>query len=196
MNEKSIEEMLAEKQIKEFNNSKFGQFFNSQKLKEQELTYLNNKALDIVNEEDLFEIMSLIPQPFITDENKNVDVLSLIYNNFLEHTEIPLTLPIFSFLSFLSAFCVKNEITYTIPLSDEKLPLDTWITILAPSGSGKSFSNSQMKKVIPTGIDGKKVIEPNFVKPNGPAKFIEDLSNLPTTKSGENQFGFWIEDEV
>ena len=43
MNEKSIEEMLAEKQIKEFNNSKFGQFFNSQKLKEQELTYLNNK---------------------------------------------------------------------------------------------------------------------------------------------------------
>ena len=42
MNEKSIEEMLAEKQIKEFNNSKFGQFFNSQKLKEQELTYLQN----------------------------------------------------------------------------------------------------------------------------------------------------------
>ncbi|WP_048982288.1 hypothetical protein, partial [Escherichia coli] len=86
MSEKSIEEMLAEKQIKEFNESKFGQFFNSKKLKEQELTYLNNKALDIVNEEDLFEIMSLIPQPFITDENKNVDVLSLIYNNFLEHT--------------------------------------------------------------------------------------------------------------
>lgn len=196
MSEKSIEEMLAEKQIKEFNKSKFGQFFNNKKLKEQELTYLNNKALDIVNEEDLFEIMSLIPQPFITDENKNVDVLSLIYNNFLEHTEIPLTLPIFSFLSFLSAFCVKNEITYTIPLSDEKSPLDTWITILAPSGSGKSFSNSQMKKVIPTGIDGKKVIEPNFVKPNGPAKFIEELSNLPTTKNGENQFGFWIEDEV
>jgi hypothetical protein len=30
-----------------------------------------------VNEEDLFEIMSLIPQPFITEENKNVDVLKL-----------------------------------------------------------------------------------------------------------------------
>ena len=140
MNEKSIDEILAERQLKEFNESKFGQFFNNQKLKEQELTYLNNKALDIVNEEDLFEIMSLIPQPFITEENKNVDVLSLIYNNFLENTEIPLTLPIFSFLSFLSAFCVKNEITYTIPLSDEKSPLDTWITILAPSGSAKSRS--------------------------------------------------------
>ena len=196
MNEKSIEEILAERQLKEFNESKFGQFFNNQKLKEQELTYLNNKALDIVNEEDLFEIMSLIPQPFITEENKNVDVLSLIYNNFLENTEIPLTLPIFSFLSFLSAFCVKNEITYTIPLSDEKSPLDTWITILAPSGSAKTFSNSQIKKVIPVGIDGKKVIESNFVKPNGPAKFIEELSNLPETKNGENQYGFWIEDEV
>ena len=177
MNEKSIEEILAERQIKEFNESKFGQFFNNQKLKEQELTYLNNKALDIVNEEDLFEIMSLIPQPFITEENKNVDVLSLIYNNFLENTEIPLTLPIFSFLSFLSAFCVKNEITYTIPLSDEKSPLDTWITILAPSGSAKTFSNSQIKKVIPVGIDGKKVIESNFVKPNGPAKFIDSGSS-------------------
>ena len=196
MNEKSIDEILAERQLKEFNESKFGQFFNNQKLKEQELTYLNNKALDIVNEEDLFEIMSLIPQPFITEENKNVDVLSLIYNNFLENTEIPLTLPIFSFLSFLSAFCVKNEITYTIPLSDEKSPLDTWITILAPSGSAKTFSNSQIKKVIPVGIDGKKVIESNFVKPNGPAKFIEELSNLPETKNGENQYGFWIEDEV
>ena len=196
MNEKSIEEILAERQLKEFNESKFGQFFNNQKLKEQELTYLNNKALDIVNEEDLFEIMSLIPQPFITEENKNVDVLSLIYNNFLENTEIPLTLPIFSFFSFLSAFCVKNEITYTIPLSDEKSPLDTWITILAPSGSAKTFSNSQIKKVIPVGIDGKKVIESNFVKPNGPAKFIEELSNLPETKNGENQYGFWIEDEV
>ena len=67
---------------------------------------------------------------------------------------------------------------------------------MAPSGSAKTFSNSQIKKVIPVGIDGKKVIESNFVKPNGPAKFIEELSNLPETKNGENQYGFWIEDEV
>ena len=33
MNEKSIEEILAERQLKEFNESKFGQFFNNQKLK-------------------------------------------------------------------------------------------------------------------------------------------------------------------
>jgi hypothetical protein len=53
----------------EFKKSSFGKFFTAKQMKEQELTYLNNKALDIVNEEDLFEIMSLIPQPFITNEN-------------------------------------------------------------------------------------------------------------------------------
>ena len=41
-------------------------------------------------------------------------------------------------------------------------------------------------------MDGEKVIAPNFVKPNGPAKFIEELSNLPTTKNGENQFDFGL----
>ncbi|MEY0768341.1 hypothetical protein AB7293_21715, partial [Providencia huaxiensis] len=184
-------------QIKEFEKSAFGQFVKKKRLKEQELTYLNNKALDIVNEEDLFEIMALIPQPFIVDEkDPNLDALSLIYNKFLENTEIPLTLPIFSFLSFLSAYCVKSNITYTLPLSDDKSPLDTWITILAPSGSAKTFSNSQIKKVIPKDLNGNKLIEQNFIKPNGPAKFIEELSNLPPTKDGNSQWGFWIEDEV
>lgn len=181
----------------DFEDSDFGKFFKKIQLKEQELTYLNNKALDLVNEEDLFEIMALIPQPFIVDEkDPKLDALSLIYNKFLENTEIPLTLPIFSFLSFLSAYCVKSNITYTLPLSDDRSPLDTWITILAPSGSAKTFSNSQIKKVIPKDLNGEKLIEQNFIKPNGPAKFIEELSSLPETKDGRSQWGFWIEDEV
>ncbi|HGV5377621.1 TPA: hypothetical protein ACNDLL_004195 [Shigella sonnei] len=184
-------------QIEDFENSAFGKFFKNKKLQEQELIYLNNKALDIINEEDLFEIMSLIPQPFIVnDKDDNLDVLSVIYNKFLENTEIPLSLPIFGFFSFLSAYCVKNNITYTLPLSDDKSPCDTWITVLAPSGSAKTFSIGQIKKVIPTDLDGKKLIEQNFTKPNGPAKFIEELSNLPKTKDGKSQYGFWIEDEV
>jgi len=188
---------IENQSVKDFEDSNFGKFYKKMKLREQELTYLNNKALDIVNEEDLFEIMSLIPQPFIVnDKDPNLDALSLIYNKFLENTEIPLTLPIFSFLSFLSAYCVKSNVTYTIPLSDDKSSLDTWITILAPSGSAKTFSNSQIKKVIPTDLNGDKLIEQNFIKPNGPAKFIEELSNLPETKDGNSQWGFWIEDEV
>jgi len=140
--------------------------------------------------------MSLIPQPFITKENiGKADVLSVIYNNFLEFTEIPLSLPIFSFLSFVSAYCVKNNITHTIPLTgDEKAPLDTWVTVLAPSGSAKTFSYGKIKKIIPENLAGEKLIEPNFIKPNGPAKFIEDLANLPS--KNDTQWGFWFQDEV
>ena len=37
MNEKSIEEILAERQLKEFNESKFGQFFNNQNLNREQV---------------------------------------------------------------------------------------------------------------------------------------------------------------
>lgn len=192
-----INELMSKKDFEVFKNSSFGKFFTAKQLKNQELTYLNNKALDIVNEEDLFEIMSLIPQPFITDENiKNADILSVIYNNFIEETEIPLTLPIFSFFSFLSAFCVKNNITYTMPLSEKKSSVNTWVTVLAPSGSAKTYSLGKIEDMIPVKPDGEKVIEQNFVKPSGPAKFIEEFSNLPESRDGKSQYGFWIEDEV
>ncbi|HBY7363730.1 TPA: hypothetical protein MI633_27695 [Klebsiella pneumoniae] len=199
-NMEDITKIIAEREWEEFKKSSFGKFFTAKQMRNQELTYLNNKALDIVNEEDLFEIMSLIPQPFLTKENvKNADVLSILYNNFLENTEIPLTLPIFSLLSFVSAYCVKNNITHTYPNSNEKTPLDTWVTVLAPSGSAKTFSFSRIKKLIPTDpITGEKVIEQNFVKPNGPAKFIEEFSNLPEVKNSEEeqQWGFWVQDEA
>ena len=64
-----INELVAKRDWEDFKKTGFGKFFTANQMKQQELTYLNNKALDIVNEEDLFEIMSLIPQPFITSEN-------------------------------------------------------------------------------------------------------------------------------
>ena len=159
--------------------------------------YIYNKALEVINEENIFEIMSLIPKPFLTKKTeKEADILSVIYNKFLENTEIPCALPVFSFFSFLSAFCVKNNITYSIPLSDDVNPLDTWITVLAPSGSAKTFSTSQIKKMIPSDLAGEKLIEQNFTRPNGAAKFIQELSELPLTKDGSSQYGYWIEDEA
>jgi hypothetical protein len=164
---------------------------------EEHKTYIYNKALEVINNENIFEIMSLIPNPFLTKSTeKKSDILSIIYSKFLENTEIPCALPVFSFFSFLSAFCVKNNITYEIPLSNEINYLDTWITVLAPSGSAKTFSTSQIKKMIPENIDGKKVIEQNFSRPNGAAKFIEELTQLPKTKDGKHQYGYWIEDEA
>ncbi len=162
-----------------------------------EKAYIYNKALEVINEENIFEIMSLIPKPFLTNNTeKEADILSVIYNKFLENTEIPCALPVFSFFSFLSAYCVKNNITYSIPLSDDKKPLDTWITVLAPSGSAKTFSNAQINKIIPKDLEGKKIIEPNFTRPNGAAKFIQDLAELPETKDGQAQYGYWVEDEA
>lgn len=166
-------------------------------ISEDHKAYIYNKALEVINNENIFEIMSLIPNPFLTKSTENKsDILSLIYSKFLENTEIPCALPVFSFFSFLSAFCVKNNITYEIPLSNEINYLDTWITVLAPSGSAKTFSTSQIKKMIPENIDGKKVIEQNFSRPNGAAKFIEELTQLPKTKDGKHQYGYWIEDEA
>lgn len=166
-------------------------------ISEDHKTYIYNKALEVINNENIFEIMSLIPNPFLTKSTEDKsDILSLIYSKFLENTEIPCALPVFSFFSFLSAFCVKNNITYEIPLSNEINYLDTWITVLAPSGSAKTFSTSQIKKMIPENIDGKKVIEQNFSRPNGAAKFIEELTQLPQTKDGKHQYGYWIEDEA
>ena len=162
-----------------------------------EKAYIYNKALEVINEENIFEIMSLIPKPFLTNNTeKEADILSVIYNKFLENTEIPCALPVFSFFSFISSYCVKNNITYSIPLSDDKKPLDTWITVLAPSGSAKTFSNAQINKMIPKDLEGKKIIEPNFTRPNGAAKFIQDLAELPETKDGQAQYGYWVEDEA
>jgi len=194
--EKDIYNEIAKKDWEDFKNSSFGKFFTAKQLKDQELTYLNNKALNIINEENLFEIMSLIPEPFLTKDSINkTDVLSLIYNNFIENTEIPLSLPIFSFLSYVSAFCIKNNITHTIPLSDKKMSLDTWVTILAPSGSSKTFSHEKITDIIPENLEGEKLIQPNFAKPNGAAKFIEDLATLPEVGE-KHQWGFWVQDEV
>ena len=83
---------------------------------------------------------------------------------------------------FLSAFCVKNNITYSIPLSDDVNPLDTWITVLAPSGSAKTFSTSQIKKMIPSDLAGEKLIEQNFTRPNGAAKIHSRVVRTSTDK--------------
>lgn len=166
-------------------------------LEEMEKEYIYNKALDVINEENIFEIMSLIPKPFVTKaEASEADILSSIYDAFLTHTEVPTALPIFGFLSFVSAYCVKNNITYKIPFDPKVRTLDTWTTVLAPSGSSKTLSISQIQNLIPTDVNGEKIITNNFKKANGPAKFIEELADLPTTPDGKSQYGFWIQDEV
>lgn len=166
-------------------------------IKMDDSNYIFNLAINNKSEDDFLDVLNIIPNPLITESDKEKsDVLSVIFYNFFKNTEIPIALPVFSFLSFLSAFCVKNNITCRIPKTISDTYLDTWVTVLAPSGSAKTMSNSLISKVIPKNINDEKVIENNFLKPSGPAKFIEDLAGLPETIDGDHQWGFWTEDEV
>ncbi|WP_155754454.1 hypothetical protein [Burkholderia vietnamiensis] len=137
------------------------------------------------------EILSIIDSPFT--DYKNNDVLSMIFHKFFTNTEIPVALPIFGFLSLVSAWCVKNKATMTIPLDPRVKQLDTWTIMLAPSGSAKSMSSNIINSMVPPDGGGNSVIEPNFTKPNGPAAFVEQVAKLD---DGETCTGFWIEDEV
>lgn len=159
--------------------------------------YMFNLAINNKSDDDFLDILNLIPDQLITEKDKEKsDVLSVLFYNFYHNTEIPIALPVFSFLSFLSAFCVKNNVTCRIPKTRKNTHLDTWVTMLAPSGAKKTFSYELIESMIPVDINGEKVIEQNFEKPSGPAKFVEDLSNLPETVDGEYQYGYWTEDEV
>lgn len=137
------------------------------------------------------EILSIIDSPF--SDYKNNDVLSMIFHRFFTTTEIPVALPIFGFLSLVSAWCVKNKATMTIPLDPRVKQLDTWTIMLAPSGSAKSMASGIINSMAPPDPEGNSVIEPNFTKPNGPAAFVEQVAKLD---DGETCTGFWIEDEV
>lgn len=139
--------------------------------------------------EPISDILSIIESPFI--DRKDNDILSMIFHRFYSHTDIPITLPIFSFLSLISAYLVKNKTTCLIPGNGKKTELDTWVMCLAPSGSSKTMSMNKIMDLIPVPeIEGESLIEKNFTKPNGPAAFVQNLCAL------ENGRGWWIQDEA
>ncbi|MGK8204499.1 hypothetical protein ACRS8P_17850 [Burkholderia cenocepacia] len=137
------------------------------------------------------ELMSLIDCSMM--DSKSNDLLSTLFWKFYKNTNIPPALPIFTFLSYVSAWCVKNEARIQIPLMKKPSELDTWVMLLAPSGSSKTMSASVIKDLIPNDVEGNKVVEPNFTKPNGPAAFIKDLKELD---NGDSVRVFYQQDEA
>ena len=145
---------------------------------------------------NFIDVLPMIPQPHITEKAK-ADPLSIIYYNFVSKTDIPPALPVFSFLSYLSAFCVDNNIMYKHPTSKPSY-LNTWTLILAPSGAAKSTSKNIIDEVIPRDPEDKPIIQANFEGADGSAAFVAELAK---TKTAEDNYGnkiqpiFWIEDE-
>lgn len=132
------------------------------------------------------EVLNLIDSPFL--DYKDNDALSMIYHKFWKYTDVPMALPIFAFLSFISAHCVFSKATLQIPF-DRKKPLNTWVMALAPSGANKTMSFSLINDVIPS-FNGEKVVKPNFTKPDGPKAMVQQLSD------NEDGLFFWFEDEA
>ena len=163
-----------------------------EKISTKEINNLTKNFLDSVifnNEgQPISNVLSIIESPFI--DRKDNDVLSLLFHKFYEATDIPVAIPVFSFLSLISALCVKQKTKFLIPNSQKAYELATWVMCLAPSGSSKTLAMDKILDLIPTDIDGKKLIENNFEKPNGPAAFVQCLQELP------NGRGFWIQDEA
>lgn len=135
------------------------------------------------------DILSIIESPFL--DRADNDALSMVFHKFYKNTEIPISIPVFSFLAYLSAWCVKQKANFIVPLSKHPTELATWVMVLAKSGSSKTFASDRINNLIPVDTETQEpIISPNFTKPNGPAAFVEGLNEM---KEGR---GFWFQDEA
>lgn len=100
-------------------------------------------------------------------------VLSAFYNK----TDIPLEIPFFTAMSYVSAHLLKEKIVFEFD-GIEHSP-EIWTVILAESGAGKTFSSKLIERA--TGSC------PDFPDSASAAKFIQNLS--------ENPQSFWLRDE-
>lgn len=96
---------------------------------------------------------------------------------FNEKTNIPLEIPFFTALHYISAYLLANDVTVSV--KGQILRPDIWTVILARSGAGKTFASSTIGKYI-----GE---EPNFPDSSSSAKFVENLSKFNK--------GFFLRDE-
>lgn len=96
---------------------------------------------------------------------------------FYDKTDIPLEIPFFTALHYLSAYLLKSGVY--IDFDGQKIKPDLWSVILAQSGAGKTFAS----KAIGRFIDQKA----DFPDVASSAKFVEELS--------KHNNGFWLRDE-
>lgn len=96
---------------------------------------------------------------------------------FRQSTDIPLEIPFFTTLHWLSSILIDRRIT--IDIKGQKVNPDLWSIILADSGAGKTFTSSQIAHM--TGHTD------TFPEPAGGAAFMVNLS--------QNNRSLWLRDE-
>lgn len=100
---------------------------------------------------------------------------------FQKKTNIPLEVPFFTFLHYLSAHLVQNDVR--LKLNSTDISMDFWTVILAQSGAGKTFTHKQIKNAL-----GANVPEIDGTSSASSAAFLKELE----LKGGR---GLWQRDE-
>ena len=104
-------------------------------------------------------------------------LLETVLTAWTKGTDIPLEIPFFAVLHFLSAHLLRDGIT--IDFAGQTVKPDLWSVVLASSGSGKTWTTSRLKEA--TGVENE------FPEPSSAAAFAEILR--------DNNNSLWIRDE-
>jgi len=105
-------------------------------------------------------------------------VLESVLEAFKMETDIPLELPFFTMLHFISGYLLSKRIKMTGKFGS--IYPELWTIVLAESGTGKTFAHDQIAKHAP--------VKSEFPECNSGAKFIDAFQ--------ENNFGLWFQDEI
>ena len=109
------------------------------------------------------------------------DVLEL----FRSETDIPLELPLATVLSYVSGFLNSVQAQYEI--SGTSMPPKLWTVVLAPSGSGKTFTATTIKNWL-SGPSGEAVV-PFIQSASSAAQFAVNLEGTSHGLMLRDEFG-------
>lgn len=104
--------------------------------------------------------------------------LEIVLDAFRKETNIPLEIPFFAFIHFVSGMLLQRG--STIEGSIGTMHPELWTIVLAPSGSGKTFAHGVIQDCSP--------IKSEFPEPASGARFIEALS--------QQSPALWFQDEI
>jgi hypothetical protein len=104
-------------------------------------------------------------------------LLSTVVSAFRQETDIPLEIPFFAVMHFLSAHLLAKGVV--VEFVGQEVRPDLWSIVLADSGSGKTFATNLLEKYMG--------LESTFPEPASAAKFVADLST--------HNRALWVRDE-
>lgn len=118
-----------------------------------------------------WKLAAMIPQRRAADGSPNV--LRAIAEAFDTHTDIPLGLPVMSFLTVAAAYLQARGVRWKVHGQTDTAGPGLWVVNLAPSGAGKTISAKIIEENAPP--LGLKKLD----RPGSAAGFLADLKDKP-----------------